>query len=67
MDGGTYRGDGLHAQDEGIRGQIARIRERVFLPELTKQILGDHHAGMVVGEVALEEQVDGAGCERSCQ
>ena len=56
----TYSSDCLHAQDEGVLGQVARVAEGVLLPQLAKQILHAAHAPEVVGEVALEERVDAA-------
>ncbi len=54
----TYSSDGFHAQDKSILGQVARVAQRVLLPQLAEQILHAAHASEVVGEVALEERVD---------
>lgn len=61
----TYSRDGLHAQDKGVLGQVARVAEGVLLPQLAKQILHAAHALEVVGKVALEEQVDAAARGRT--
>lgn len=44
---GAYRGDRLHAQHKRIRGEVPRVRESIFLPQLTEQILGRSHARMI--------------------
>lgn len=49
---GAYSSDGLHAEHEGVRGQVARVGEGVLLPELPKEILFWAHQGVVDGEVA---------------
>jgi len=37
---GTYCGDGLHAEDEGVGCQITGVGEGVFFPELAEEVLG---------------------------
>lgn len=56
----TYGSNGLHAQDEGVLGEVAGVAEGVLLPELAKQVLHAAHVPEVVGKVALEERVDAA-------
>ena len=56
----TYSGDSLHAQNESVLGQVARVAEGVLLPQLAKQVLHAAHVPEVVGKVALEERVDAA-------
>ena len=34
-EGGTNRSNGLHTKHKRIRSEISRIRERVFLPQLS--------------------------------
>lgn len=53
----AYGGDGLHAENEGVRGQVARVGEGVLLPELSKEILFRAHQGVVDGEVACDCQL----------
>lgn len=54
----TYRCDGLHAQHKGVRGQVSRVRQAVFFPQLSKEVLPASHAGVVVAEIALKEEVN---------
>lgn len=44
--------DGLHAHDKGILGHVARVRERVLLPELAEEVVFAGHVEVVVGKVA---------------
>lgn len=48
----TYGSDSLHAEHEGVRGQVAGVREGVLLPQLAEEILFRAHQGVVYGEVA---------------
>lgn len=48
----AYSSDGLHAKDEGVRGQVARVGEGVLLPELSEEVLFWAHQGVIEGEVA---------------
>jgi hypothetical protein len=49
----TYNGQGLDAEHERVRGQVARVGEGVFLPELGKEGLGRGNGGMAQDEVAF--------------
>lgn len=53
-------GDGLHGDDEGVLSEVARVGEGVLLPQLAEEVEAGGHAVEVVGEVALEEEVDAA-------
>lgn len=53
----AYSSDGLHAKDEGVRGEVARVGEGVLLPELSKEILFRAHQGVVDGEVTCDCQL----------
>ena len=48
----TYCSDGLHAENECVACQVARVRECVFLPQLSKVMLRWSHGSMVDGEVS---------------
>jgi hypothetical protein len=48
----AYDGQGLDAEHEGVRGQVARVGEGVFLPELGEEGLGGGDGGVVEDEVA---------------
>jgi hypothetical protein len=65
MRGDTYGRNGLHAEHKGILGKVARVGERVLLPQLTKQILHAAHIAEVVGKVPFKEQMDASTC--TCQ
>jgi hypothetical protein len=54
----TYSGDALHDEDERVAGQVARVAERVLLPDLGEWVLVASQGGVVDAEVALEEEVD---------
>lgn len=56
----TYGGDALHDEDERVAGQVARVAERVLLPDLGEWVLVASQGGVVDAEVALEEEVDKA-------
>lgn len=56
----AYSGDGLHALYKRVLGQIPRVGERVFLPELAEEVLPAADALEVVCEVAFEDEVDAA-------
>lgn len=53
----TYGRDGLHAQYKRILGEVARVRERVLLPELAKEILLVAHASKIVGKISFKKQM----------
>lgn len=40
----TYGCDALHTKDKGVLGQVARVGERVLLPQLAKEGLQVAHA-----------------------
>lgn len=48
----NYHCQGLDAQHKGVRGQVARVREGVFLPELGKEGLRGGEGGVVEDVVA---------------
>ena len=50
--GSTNSSDSLHAQHEWIAGQVSGVRKSVFLPQLSKEILGGPHLKVVDGKVA---------------
>src|SRR5579862_6222081 len=52
VNGRKYRGDSLHAHDKRIRSKISRIRQRILLPQLPKQIHRGAHAGVVEHKVS---------------
>lgn len=55
-------GDVLHDHVKGVGGEVSRVREGVFLPELREEVLRAGEGGPVQGVVALEDEVDGAAC-----
>jgi hypothetical protein len=57
------RRDGFHPDQEGVGCEIPRVRERIFLPELSEQVLRWAHALVVPREVAFEEEMDTATCK----
>lgn len=44
--------DGFHTHDKGVLGHVARVRERVLLPQLTEQVVFAGHVEVVVRKVA---------------
>jgi len=48
----TYCCDRLHAEHERVGGQVSRVGERVFLPELAEEVLLAWHVRVVVGKVS---------------
>jgi hypothetical protein len=48
---GAYHGEGLDAEHKGVRGQVARVGEGVFLPQLGEEVLGGGDGGVVADEV----------------
>jgi len=56
----TYSSDRLHAEHEGVLGEVARVAQRILLPQLAEQIVEATHVPEVVGKVALKERVDAA-------
>lgn len=48
---GTYDGQGLDAEHKGVRSQVARVGERIFLPQLGKEGLRGGEGGVVEDEV----------------
>ena len=58
----THSGDGLHAEHEGVLGQVSGVAKTVLLPQLSKQVLLLAHGAEVFGVVALEEEVDETAC-----
>ena len=44
----SYRSDGLHTEHKWVLGQVARVGERVFLPELAEDGLQAAHGAEVV-------------------
>nr|POE86489.1 hypothetical protein CFP56_46673 [Quercus suber] len=53
-------GDALHAHDERVAGEVARVGEGVLLPHLADEGLRRAQRHEVRGVVALEEDVDAA-------
>ena len=45
-------GHGLDAEDQGVRGEVARVGEGVLFPELGEEGLGGWDGGVVEDEVA---------------
>ena len=58
----SYHSDGLNRDDESIRSQIARIRQRVLLPDLSSKGLQTGDLGMMKHEIAFEEKMRTARC-----
>lgn len=48
----THSCDRLHTEYEWIRGQVSRIGEGVFFPELAEIVLFAWHARMIVGKIS---------------
>jgi len=62
--GETNSRNRLHAEHERVRGQVPRVGEGVFFPQLPEQVLGWAHPRVVQGEVALEKEVDCSSCAK---
>lgn len=54
---GTYSSDRLHAENKGVLGEVARVAQRVLLPQLAEEVVHAAHVPEVVGKVALKERV----------
>lgn len=46
-------GDGLHGDDEGVAGEVARVGEGVLLPQLAEDVHLIGHGGVVVRKVTF--------------
>lgn len=54
----TYHSARLHAQHQRIRTQVARVGQRVLLPQLGQDVPRASYVVVVQHKVALEEDVD---------
>lgn len=49
----THNGDGLDTEHEGVRRQVAGVRQGILLPQLGEEVLRACESGMAVDEVAF--------------
>lgn len=54
----TYHSASLHAQHQRIRTQVARVGQRVLLPQLGQDVPRASYVIVVQHKVALEEDMD---------
>jgi hypothetical protein len=61
----TYHAENLHTKQQWITENVSWVRQRIFLPHLTKEIHPTRHTVMIIHKIALKKAVNGTTCSMS--